>query len=258
MAYDTQSDRVILFFGENWAPPNIEPKGETWAYDTNTDTWTNMKPDDSPYGILGSQMVYDSESDRMILFSGWDVETLSDKPDTWAYDYDTNTWTKLEPNGLPPFGENYFAMSYDAGADRVIAWKRHFNPETNAPEYKVGVYDYNTNTWEVRETENHPAGYVYNAMAYDPGTGLNILFGGVDRGEVPTNETWAYDYANNRWLKVFTKNPPGARGWHAMVYDTAAGKIILVGGGTSRDDFTAETRMFDPATNEWTNLDQKP
>jgi len=263
MAYDTQSDRIIKFVGLRTSCTDFNGIGETWAYDSNTDTWENMHPSESPFGIMGSRMIYDSESDRMILFGGADAKTFLSVFDTWAYDYESNSWKNLQPAN-PPAWENFHAMSYDVAADRVIVW----SGAAIGTENEIGIYDYNTNTWEVRETELHPNRYFFNAMVYDPGTGLNILFGGVNRGWAPGNETWGYDYASNSWKNLLAKNPPSARGWHSMAYDTMAGVMILFGGGTSnggsfgrvttRYEFTDETWVYDPIKNEWSNIILSP
>ena len=81
LAYDVQSDRAILFLGGEWPGQSFR---ETWAYDFNTDTWTNLEPETAPPALLGARMVYDSESDRMILFSGLDVMEFPCAPDHWV------------------------------------------------------------------------------------------------------------------------------------------------------------------------------
>lgn len=259
MAYDAQSDRIIKFVGLRPSCTIFNGIGETWAYDTNTNTWEDMHPLESPFGLIGARMVYDSESDRMILFGGLDAKSVSNPPfvlvpDTWAYDYETNTWENLHPVGSLPPWDNFHAMSYDVTADRIILW----SGSELGSENKIGIYDYNTNTWKVRETELHPNRYFYNALIYDPGTGLNIFFGGVNRGEAPGNDTWGYDYASNSWTNLSAKNPPSARGWHAMAYDAATGLIVLFGGGTSRNEFTDETWVYDSKNNEWSIITINP
>lgn len=251
MAYDTQSDRVIQYIGIPPGCSNFSGVGQTWAYDTNTNTWMDMEPSESPFGLIGARMVYDSESDRMILFGGLNADDFSVIHDTWAYDYETNSWKNMHPAGNLPDIDNFFAMSYDVAADRVIAW--------GCAGGTIGVYDYNLNRWETQETEKYPSYCDYNAMVYDPGTGLHILFGGTKRSdESPSMQTWGYDYASNRWELFIARNPPEARGWHAMVYDTKAGVMVLFGGGKTRDKLTNETWVYDPVAREWSNVTVMP
>lgn len=254
LAYDAQSNRTILFIGTLGFLGR--KTGQTWAYDYNTDTWANLKPEGSPYNLLGQRMAYDSESDRIILFGGvrategggwsWSYET-------WAYDYDTNTWTNMQPSGDIPVGEiNFYPISYDAGADRVLAWICKAPSVGEADICVMYAYDYNSNTWEHREMEPRPFISFYNAMVYDPGTGLNILFGGTSyENDESFDQLWGYDYTTNTWIQLPSKNPPSARGWHAMVFHEQAGVMVLFGGGDSRNTFTDETWTYDPATGEW-------
>ncbi|MBN1965892.1 MAG: SH3 domain-containing protein [Anaerolineae bacterium] len=252
LAYDVQSDRAILFLGTIGWPP-LEVPSETWAYDLNTDTWTNVEPPVVPPALLGARMVYDTESDRMILFGGIDSMEFIARGRivytnaTWAYDFESNSWTQMAPTVSPP-GMNYHAMAYDTGADRVILIG------SNALEITddTWIYDYNSDTWEVRQTAESPKHRDYSAMVYAAGIGRVILFG---EGE-PTvkNDTWTYDFAANTWTELSPDPSPGRQGWHAMAYSSAADRIILFGGGRTRSQFTLETWVYDPSANTWTQV----
>ena len=69
MAYDAESDRVILFGGDS--RPIQFHQGDTWAYDLDTNSWTDMNPATSPAERALPAMAYDPQSDRVILFGGW-------------------------------------------------------------------------------------------------------------------------------------------------------------------------------------------
>ena len=249
MTYDAQSDRVILFQGSSI---DFTPISETWAYDFNTDTWTDMEPAEGPSGLIGPRMVYDAESDRVILFGGIDAANISTGlkylDDTWAYDWDSNSWTKMEPE-LVPLGRNYHAMAYDSDSDRVIMWGGHTRPH----KASVWSYDYNTDTWEELETSGAPEVGNYSSMVYVPETGKMVLFGGVDGDEVAHNDTWAYNYENNTWHKDY-KTPVDARGWQAMTYITGANRIIIFGGGPDRNHYTDELWVYDPTARTWESM----
>ena len=255
LVYDAQSDRIILFIGHlGWDPG--KRTGQTWAYDYNTDTWTKMEPEEGPHNLFGQRMAYDSESDRIILFGGLsmgEAGAYSWSHETWAYDYDTNTWTNMQPAGDIPEGEiDFYPMSYDVGADRVLAWICKAPSAGEVEGCAINAYDYNSNTWERREMEPHPSISFFSDMVYDPGTGLNIFYGGASYNhEEAMDELWGYDFATNSWSQLSSKNMPSARGWHAMVYHDQLGVILVFGGGNSDNTFTDETWTYDPATGEW-------
>lgn len=257
--YDAQSDRAIMFLGGDWPAIIIR---ETWAYDFNTDTWTNMEPETEPPGLLGGMLAYDSESDRMILFSGLDV--VNSRPpnhwlfpnETWAYDFEGNTWTKMNPAVSPP-GRNYAAMTYDVQADRVILFGSTVgadNPDGFEEVNDTWAYDYNTDTWTALEPVEAPSPRGYADMVYSDNLKQVILFGGIyeSRGqEDALGDTWAYDFTTNTWSELHPTESPSERGWHRMVYNHSADRIVLFGGGAHREYFDSETWIYDPNANTW-------
>lgn len=80
MVYDQVSGTVILFGG--W--DGTACLDDTWQYDPVENTWTDLKPENHlPSARNLFAMVYDQDSDRVLLFGGWGgVIALGD---TWAY-----------------------------------------------------------------------------------------------------------------------------------------------------------------------------
>ena len=257
MAYDAQSDRIILYIGAvedaSAQPYQIVQKGQTWAFDFETNSWSNLHPAVGPFGLLGPGMAYDAESDRMILFGGADPSKLALTwfLDTWSYDFESNTWTKMAPLISPP-GRNFQMMAYDSAADRVILWGGRNDQD-------VWAYDYNTDTWAALETTGGPTPLDYGAMVYLPQTMRMFLFGGVsDSDEIPTESSWIFEYTTGTWKPLTPASPPSARGWHAMSYATATDQVVLFGGGRNRDNNTDETWIYDPTANTWTEVAMRP
>ena len=122
MAYDAESDRIILFGGSVY---DLQPIDDTWSYDFNTNTWTEMNPPMSPPARQYFSMAYDSESDRVLLFGGGDYThgSMSEYTilydDTWAYDFNSNTWTGMMPE-TSPSARVYSDMAYNEKCDRII------------------------------------------------------------------------------------------------------------------------------------------
>ena len=253
LAYDTESDRIILFGGADYTWLH-GPKDDTWAYDYNTNTWTELAK--GPADHLGPRMAYDAESDRIILFGGYDMSG-SVFTDTWAYDFNSDTWTEMKPSTNPP-GRNFQAMAYDATADRVLMWGGF-----NLNSKPVWSYDFNTDTWEAITHEDGPLPELrdYPVMVYDVESDRTILFGGETKSAQGGDDTWAYDYNTNTWTEMEPITNPGKLSRHALVYSTAADRIILFGGykiGSPKFEYSAETWSYDLNSNTWTNVTPQP
>lgn len=265
MAYDSKSDRIILFGGDKNGHHSF--LGDTWAYDYNTNTWTNMSPKISPSARDRHAMVYDSRSDRIILFGGYNGNDYLN--DTWSYNYNTNTWTNMtqffpgklanhgmaydsESDGIIVFGgganqtwsydysnntwtemkpkkapyfPSSYVLAYDSESDRIIAFD-------GFPKIiHTWIYDYNTNTWTNVSPSFFPGPLLQGyAMVYDSQSDRVVLFGGVRELPSIINETWQYDYNTNTWKNVSSDVRPPERASHAMAYDSKSDHVILFGG----------------------------
>jgi len=235
--FDVQSNRLIVL-GE--IDVNFKNANENWIYDPTTNHWAKREPGDRP-GSVSSVMAYDAESDRAILFNT--------DGQTWAYDFDTDTWTHRAPKSPPP-ARTWYALTYDEGLDRVVL----FGGEAAGDLGDTWTYDDNTDTWKKMSPAKSPPARHYSSMAYDATSRRTVLFGGAPGSqnvEKPLCDTWAYDLAKNTWTQLSPPTSPSARGWHAMAFDAAIGKIVLFGGGADRNHFQNDTWLFDSSSNTW-------
>jgi hypothetical protein len=90
MAYDSESEKFIVYGGQvqDFAPSTTTDS--TWAYNCISNTWTKMEHEFRPPKIAPHGMVYDSESDRIVLFTG----------ETWTYDGREDRWSQLKVNTI--------------------------------------------------------------------------------------------------------------------------------------------------------------
>lgn len=198
MAYDAQSDRVILVGGYTAAGRS----DETWAYDFNTNTWTNMNPNLRPPPRFEAAMAYDRESDRAILFGGnVDDSGMPFADDTWAYDFNANSWVERNPPKKPS-AQGGHAMAYDSGSDRLVLHGR-------AGSYPVLVaatwlYDFNSDAWVGAAPAASAPLLWSHAIAYDSESDRVVLFGGefLDPPYEPTDETWVYRHEFTSFVTV--------------------------------------------------------
>lgn len=212
LAYDAESDRVILFGGVMPAVPVLnlimsvqygEKLDGTWAYDFNSDTWTEMEPSESPPARCSFPMAYDVESDRVILYGGVFEAGAEKDRHVWAYDYNSNTWEQLGAVEGIPLAEG--RMAYDVESDRIVLYGGGAISRGGSGTW---AYDYNTDTWTKMTPEREPGKLVWHAMTYVDSLDRILLFGGLLGGDFNAKlaEPWVYDYNSDTW-EPWAENP---------------------------------------------------
>lgn len=248
LAFDTQSRKVIFYNTFVFTPEGVQ----TWAYDLDTNTWQNMEPSTQPPLRWGSRMAYDAESDVVVLFGGTDLNTFEELADTWTYDYESNTWTKMEPAQSPP-PHHFPDMVYHEAGDRIVLFGG-YDASLAAYLNDTWTYDANSNQWTQLFPAASPAPRSYMALAYESKSQRIVMFGGT---QDPTNwpyeptydETWIFDLDTVSWTQALPKKAGPARAWHQMV--GTGNSVLLFGGGPSRFEYNSDTYAYGARANLW-------
>jgi N-acetylneuraminic acid mutarotase len=260
--YHSRRDRIVVWVSTRYRPEgggdvpdlSIDLVAETWTYDLDRNAWHKLQTHGSPpAGIVGARMSYDSESDRIVLFGGFDFATFTFNSDTWVLDLRTRTWTNMSP-ATHPTGRNFHGQVYHAASDRVLTISGF--DESFTVSNDVWSYDYNTNTWTEIESPDAPA-RDYVGVAYMDRSERVLVFGGLepygpDFEEISRNEAWEYDLRRNRWRQIEPEDEaPGPRAWHSMGYSDLSDEVLVFGGGVDRLNLNNEAWAYDPREEEW-------
>jgi len=250
MAYDAVADRTVMFGGTTGVHLN-----DTWIYDRNANTWNNANPrvlEGTLEPRVTHAMVYDASADRIVMFGGLTVSGVTNE--TWIYSFSANTWSKVEPTveGGTLEGRWLHAMAYDSTAQRTIL----FGGATDTGKRNdTWVYDCAGNRWS-KLNPSFVGGTLTarnsHAMVYDSAANKTILFGGLDTSG-KLNDTWAYDYVHNEWVKQnpsFIGGTLAPRTMHALAYHAAADKTILFGGNNAQTQL-GDTWVYDYVDQTW-------
>ncbi len=94
--YDSASDRFVLFGGRCYEPARCNYQGkldDTWLYDANTNSWSNVSSAIRPPARDQAQMYFDSLNRVVVLYggSGTGGEILND---LWTFNVSTQLWTQ--------------------------------------------------------------------------------------------------------------------------------------------------------------------
>ena len=231
LVYDTAGDRVILFGG--WGTMDTN---DTWAYDPSANQWTELHPAGTlPSARHSHALVYDSSRDKVIMFGGYGVGYLND---TWEYDPDADTWTKLDPSSPVPAARIGHTMVYDSARQKVVLFGGQLIGGVNNDTWE---YDPVTRTWtRIYPSGAAPSARDGHAMIYDEANHRVVLFGGRGTGFV--NDCWAYNPAMQTWTELHPSGtPPAARAGGAAAYDPVGHRLIVFGGSTSSGEYLDDT-----------------
>ncbi len=262
MVYDPAIDRVLLFGGNS-------PLGnDTWSYDLDSNTWTNMQPAGpapmARYGPAQAVLAVPGSylNGRVVMFGGYNREKSLSLNDTWMYDPTENRWQIViasdENSHALPTPRLGASMEYDPASGLVFMFGGW-----NAAKYKLfndlWAYDPVKNTWTQLEPDG-PLPPVRDGSGFvrDPKTGKIVLFAGVGfdsaRNLVELGDTWTYDPMSNAWTELSPATAPSPRDGMFMVSDPGHGLMLLFGGGEEGDNVKNDTWAYDPAANTWRNL----
>lgn len=186
MDYDSARDKVVLFGGLN----GFDSFGDTWTYDTSTNTWMNMGPSSSPQARWGHGMVYDSAHRKSILFGGKTGDEFLN--DTWTYDLAANKWTEMNPPDAPsPRCE--LNMAYDSARSEAVLFAG--NRDVNAILSDTWTYNLTTNRWTNMTPAASPPARGECGMAYFSNNDAVVIFSGYTAQDT-LDDTWKLKFFN--------------------------------------------------------------
>jgi hypothetical protein len=177
----------------------------------------------APPNAARQAVAYDAMRDRLVVFGGQDHHSGVWFDQTW--ERGAGRWS-LMPTVLHPAARTAAAVAYDSTRGRVVMFGG----------YTTGWVDLN-DTWEwdggswVQASPLLPAPSVraHASMAYHARTARAVLFGGrLSSDGRPLGDTWTYD--GRVWTQAQVSVAPEARYYHAMTYDSARERVVLVGG----------------------------
>jgi N-acetylneuraminic acid mutarotase len=209
IAYDTQSKRAILFGGSDGYTG--ETLNDTWVYNFETNAWTEMQPATSPPPHHFAAMTYHPLADRVILFGGYNIQADEYLNDTWAYDYNSNTWTDLQPTTRPS-ARVYHTIAWDLWSNKIILFGGVSNVKLYEPVLDDSwAFDLKSNTWTKLKPKASPSARAWHAMV---GTWTGpLLFGGGPTHDVFTDDdTWSYNSRAKKWEEIGVCKTKGKAG----------------------------------------------
>ena len=114
--YDAERSQMLLFGGcaSGFGPC---PLGDLWAFDLNTNTWTERTGQVKPAPRTHYGMVFDDARSQLVIFGGQGNGALND---TWEFDANRREWREATLLGAPPSGRSRHESTF--GSDQKTAF----------------------------------------------------------------------------------------------------------------------------------------
>lgn len=227
-AYDPDHQTMIVFGGLT-----NEGSSDTQTYSLAVDAsgiahWRALATTGGPPpSRSAATMVYDSNSQRMILFGGFGAGYLND---VWALDVNTLVWTELLPTGTPPSPRGFHTAIYDAANVRMVMFGGFGGADLN-DTWVLSLIG--AGAWAPLVTVGGPPSARSSHSAIFDGGGRMYVFGGSSGG----NDTWRLTLPTATWSLVATSGgPPPARYAHVALHDQTNARMVIHGGNTFLND----------------------
>ena len=255
MIYDPVNKRAILFGGSLWdqGASRYTFYNDLWSYDVEDGTWTEIETGLKPPGRFNHMMIYISETHQIVLFGGF---TSQDRiGDTWIYDIDGNTWTRVDTDEAPS-PRSDAAFCYDPRYGVAILFDGYGLNDDHPND--TCVFNVTSHHWTRKSPEASPKPQYGHYMVFDTVNQKAIMYGGhwsYGGGTHGYSDgVWTYDYQTDTWTKVDDATALPSRYWHSLAYDSDRGKMVVFGGSGGETDSHDDTWLYDYSTNTWERI----
>jgi hypothetical protein len=250
--YNPTTNIMIVFAGLNWGMQAKDTNAVLLLTPANSNgVWSTLIANGaagSPAARDGHSAVYDSATNRMIVFGGG-TDGAPYFSDVWVL---TNadgqggaaTWSQLTPSGPSPDTRWLHTAVYDSSSNRMIVFGGGNSSQTFSDVWVLS----NANglggppTWtQLSPGGSSPKGVLASSAVYDPVNNIMTIFGGENLARTAfTNGVWTLSHANGlggapQWTNIVADNAPGspAKRWsHSAAYDAASNRMTVFGGGS--------------------------
>ena len=239
--YDPNLGEFLLFGGYGCttsACSSQASQSDTWTFNDQTNTWTQLSPSNHPVPRFQVGMTYDTALGETVLYGGTNGGNIFG--DIWQYS--GGNWNPISTFGSIPARAD-MGMVYDAHDGYLLV----FGGCCSSTGPYGDTWYLSGSTWTQVTPFPSPAARDALAMAYDAAGGFVLLFGGLNSWTSPSTiygDTW--EYVSGGWTQLSPATSPPSRYNSGMIYDSGDGYTALFGGEDSNYQYVQDTWAFPP------------
>jgi hypothetical protein len=234
---DADAEMAYLFGGRD----GTTVYDDTWAFDLNDDTWTQLAPATAPPARFGHEAVW-VDGVGVVVFAGQaDAQTFFN--DLWAFDPAANTWVELPAGGALPTPR--YGTCAAIGPDGRL-WISHGFTEDQARFSDTVAYDFADAAWanETPASGARPVERCLHGCWWTDGGEL-ALYAGQTTGITALDDRWVL--AGGSWSRVDGEVPP-ARNLYARARH--AGATLVFGGQAIDGEFLSDLWLLEDSAGD--------
>lgn len=233
-AYDLARG-VLVIFGGRSASGNAGIQGDTWEWDSGTNTWTDKTPAVPNFGVNtppqleNPMMVYDTSNGSCILYGGRGNATTAPMEYGGTWSWDGSAWTLLTPTTSPPARRNH-AMAHNAATGETMVYGGIASGTALGDTWLWDGSDWsNVATATTPFANGTHNGSLLNGLAFDSVRDRFVLTSGTYPGGSSLNPDDTYEFDGADWVNRGSSGM-GNRYDGSLVYVEVAGKTYRFGG----------------------------
>ena len=238
MVFDPARRRLVVFGGQAGGFFN-----DVWAYGLGANAWQRLDgAGPRPNTRYGHGAVFDPPRDRMVISHGFTDQGRFD--DTWAFDFQTNSWTEISPPNRRPLRRCLHHAVHHPASDQMLLFGGCASGAGPCPLNDLWAFDLGSHKWEQRASG--PPARQWYGTALDRHSGRMVVFGGA--GDELLGDVWEYDPVGDWWTQLSPGGAmPSARSRHEGAFVDGLGVVFF--GGQTESGKTNQLWLLARATN---------
>jgi hypothetical protein len=233
LAYNATDDKLILYGGYQSCGASVCYLRDTWEF--NGTDWSQVTTSNAPSSKHVSEIIYDAQKNRTVLFGGLRYENWGGGCDTQIYfddtwEFDGTDWIEINTKSSPT-ARMYPGVTYDPERNVTLMFGGK-NIDLGCPLNDTWVYD---GTWQEIQLNNPPPPMVDRVLTYDTNRKRAIMVGMgqyepgshcCDPDFIEGTTTWEFD--GTEWLMVNTPTPAPNRNGTPISFDSVRNKVVAM------------------------------